>query len=128
MGNKSYPVNVRNPTIVTQKSENLLSFGKEEFQPIYDELLSQMSPSKDFKWYDAKNVFPNDICINIDNKYKIDYMQMQERLIEFQLDDKIMDAMIYLMMKERYSLVESLFTAGPKVPLIRRLRMAHGEG
>ena len=85
--------------------KNLISYRKGEFEPIFNEQLSLMTPSKDFKWYSTtEKYFSNDICINIDNKYNIDYMQMQDRLIEDQLDDKIIDAMIYIMMKEKHYL------------------------
>ena len=46
--------------------KNLISYQKGEFEPIFNEQLSLMTPSKDFKWYSTtEKYFSNDICINI---------------------------------------------------------------
>ena len=84
----------------------LIPFPDEEFVPIQENHLPKLKSSKDFMWHkeanDVYTISSTDICINIAGLYKIDYMQMHDRLINDRLDDKIIDAMIFLMMKERY--------------------------
>ena len=94
---------------VSHQSSRLIPLpDDEEFVPIQEKVLPKLKSSKDFMWHkeanDVYTISSTDICINIAGLYKIDYMQMHDRLINDRLDDKIIDAMIFLMMKERYHL------------------------
>ena len=107
---------------VSHQSSRLIPFPDEEFEPIQEELLPKLKSSKDFMWHkeanDVYTISSTDICINIASIYKIDYMQMHDRLINDRLDDKIIDAMIFLMMKERYhSSVDTVYSNQPFKPV-----------
>ena len=89
----------------------LRPFQNKEFLSIQEEVLPKLKSSANFIWHkestDHYVIQSTDICINIGDTYKIDYMQMHDRLIKDRLDDEIMDAMIFLMMKEQHYLSEN---------------------